>query len=71
MKFCPECNNLLYYQEKEQNDEQEKKDLGGLYEYCKNCGFEQPSDNIVIFSNVYKKESMKNIKTNKFFIYTS
>lgn len=48
MKFCPECNNLLYIVEEEE-----------LYNKCKNCGYQEKLNEKVIMTKIYKKGEYK------------
>lgn len=48
MKFCPECSNILYYNEKENQ----------LMNFCKICGFEDTSDEVLIQNKYYKNTSI-------------
>ncbi len=56
MKFCPECNFLLYYAENEEN---------GLINRCKNCGYEKKSDDVIISTTIYKKNGLTTSRKSK------
>ena len=60
MKFCPECGFLLYYIENE-ND--------GLMNHCNNCGYDKKSEESIISTNVYIKDTMTDIKDKKMYVY--
>lgn len=49
MKFCPECNNLLYIVEED-----------ALYHKCKNCGYQNEFKESIILTRSYKKGEYKN-----------
>ena len=55
IKFCQECNNMLYPKE-------DKKTLTLIYR-CRICGFEQPADNPCTFVNkiVHEVDELKHI----------
>jgi DNA-directed RNA polymerase subunit M/transcription elongation factor TFIIS len=59
MKFCPECNFLLYYHEKDKQ----------LHQNCKNCGYDEKSDEVIISTTVYKKDIIEDITFNKYNVY--
>lgn len=48
MKFCPECNNLLYIIEEDT-----------LYHKCKNCGYQNKFKESIIVTRKYKKGEYK------------
>ena len=60
MEFCPECKFLLYYVDSEENE---------LYTKCKNCGYNNKSEKIIISTNIYKKAILKNVKSKKNYIH--
>lgn len=49
MKFCPECDSLLYYHE----------DSNILYEKCDNCGYTAECQEHVIDSKSYQKNNLQ------------
>ena len=59
MKFCPECDFLLYYYE----------DDNTLHEKCKNCGYNNKSGDIVISSTIYKKDIIEDLTFNKNYVH--
>jgi DNA-directed RNA polymerase subunit M/transcription elongation factor TFIIS len=60
--FCPECNNLLYF--KEEDNE--------LLKYCKRCGFKIISNETIIDTTDYNNSDTSSSKTyNPFAIYDS
>ena len=59
MKFCPECCFLLHYHETD----------GVLYNNCKNCGYDEKSDETVISTSIYKKNIIENTKLSKYSIH--
>jgi DNA-directed RNA polymerase subunit M/transcription elongation factor TFIIS len=58
MKFCPECNNLLYIIETDK-----------LYHKCKNCGFENEFKGSIILTRKYKKTEYKNSNVEQYLIH--
>lgn len=58
MKFCPECDSMLYYVE-ENNI---------LYEICKVCGYKDQCHDHVIESSIYKITNIQT-ETNNFTRY--
>lgn len=58
MKFCPECNSLLYYIEID----------GVLNEKCKVCGFNQPSKDRLIERTIYKTNNLETAENISHFI---
>lgn len=58
MKFCPECQNLLYIVEEDT-----------LYEQCKSCGYREKHDKSVIITKSYVKTSYKNSASKQFMVY--
>lgn len=59
MKFCENCNNLLYLFESEE----------GLLLKCHNCGFTQENDNNVLLTNIYKDINTHNNENHNYCIY--
>ena len=59
MKFCENCNNLLYFSETE----------NGILLKCHNCGFSQENDNNVLSTNLYKSNETESSQTNQYCIY--
>lgn len=66
MKFCPSCNNLLYYIERENM----------LYETCRACDHTQIYNERIIQTNIYKSTSANSSNqnaidstTNKFIVF--
>lgn len=59
MKFCPECNSLLYYIEIDTI----------LHEKCKICGFLQPSTDRLIEKKIYKSNNLETVENVNYFIY--
>jgi DNA-directed RNA polymerase subunit M/transcription elongation factor TFIIS len=43
MKFCPNCNTLLYKNEQDQK----------LWEICRNCGFKRESKDDLVYLSTY------------------
>ena len=54
MKFCPECNNLLYYLES--NDT--------IYLECNNCGHKEENDKNVLLTKLYKSDTEFSMSSN-------
>lgn len=54
MKFCPECNNLLYYLES--NDT--------IYLECNNCGHKEENDKNVLLTKLYKSDAEFSMSSN-------
>jgi len=59
MKFCPECESMLYYSEEN----------GDLYEKCKDCGYKMICNNHVIESSIYKIKVLQNTELKNNVIY--
>jgi len=59
MKFCENCNNLLYFAETED----------GIILKCHNCGFNQDNDNNILSTNLYKSNNTQSSSSNEYCIY--
>jgi len=59
MKFCPECNSLLYFIEEENI----------LYISCRTCGYKDQTDEKLIEKNIYKNVHHMNIENISYFRY--
>jgi DNA-directed RNA polymerase subunit M/transcription elongation factor TFIIS len=59
MKFCPECENILYY-----NEESNK-----LMNFCKTCGYKNESSEILIQSKNYKENNKLGYESRRNYIY--
>jgi len=53
MKFCPECDSILYYIEEN----------GKLHEKCKICGYNGICDDHVIETTIYKSSNFQTSDT--------
>ena len=58
MKFCPECNNLLYIVEED-----------ALYNVCKKCGHKEENEDTIVIKNNYQKKQFKNSGSKQYMIY--
>lgn len=56
MKFCPECESMLYYVEEENN----------LTEQCKNCGYKGVCNDRIIESSIYKVSNLQTLNTKNY-----
>ena len=59
MKFCKQCNNILY--PVEENDT--------LFEKCHSCGFSEKYTNKIIDTTIYKTSNIQDIGTKNYLIY--
>lgn len=48
MKFCDECNNMLYLRVSEENEHD-------MIHYCRNCGFSKPAESFCLDYNATQK----------------
>ena len=58
MKFCPECNNLLYIVEED-----------ALYHNCRNCGYKSEFKESVILTRSYKKGEYKSSGVDQYLVH--
>jgi len=59
MEFCPECESLLDFPEKD----------GELTIFCKTCGFTENSQKTLITQQNYLSSSISNEQNRRFYIY--
>ena len=59
MKFCPECGNLLNFEDEN----------GELMSICIKCGFKEKSNISVVNSHTHKKMELIDNKAKKYYIY--
>lgn len=59
MNFCPECNNLLYFQENTEN----------LFLKCNSCQYTIKYEKNVIDEKIYKSQSVYSDDTNEWTIF--
>ena len=59
MKFCPECESMLYY--REENNQ--------LNDVCNDCGYSQVCENHVIESSIYNIKKLQNVDTKNYVRY--
>lgn len=57
MKFCPDCNNLLYYLESEDS----------IYLVCHNCGHKEDNENNVLLTKLYKNNVQFSTTSNQYY----
>jgi DNA-directed RNA polymerase subunit M/transcription elongation factor TFIIS len=59
MNFCKDCDNKLYPLEEDDK----------LYQSCKDCGFKEIYDGLIIQKKVFKNKSVNVSNNNNFLIY--
>ena len=59
MKFCPECDSMLYYIE----------EGGTLYNKCKICGYSSTCSDRVIESNIYRIGNISHDESRNYYRY--
>ena len=60
MKFCSECESMLYAKEGEE---------GGLYGECNNCGNVEPLKDSIIQENIYKTSGFQDFASKSNMVY--
>ena len=59
MEFCPECESLLDFPEKD----------GKLIVFCNSCGYTKESDKILITQQNYSATSFNNETNRRFYVF--
>jgi DNA-directed RNA polymerase subunit M/transcription elongation factor TFIIS len=59
MKFCPECDSMLYHIESN----------GELIEKCKECDYSSPCYDRIIETNVYKNTTLQSADSKRYIRY--
>jgi DNA-directed RNA polymerase subunit M/transcription elongation factor TFIIS len=59
MKFCKECDSMLYPYEENSK----------LFEICKNCGYKEICNSNIISTTFYKKKKQSDQSSIRYFIY--
>ena len=66
MKFCPECNMMLYFKIKTEIGD--TKSL--LYEECKHCNFSEQSNETIVSRTVHREDAYDDESSRQYMRYS-